>query len=246
MGTAKAAPLEQQNTAIDRAGQLCILNERITNCRACDRLVTYREEVARTKRRAYIAHDYWGRPVPGFGDPNARLMIVGLAPGAHGSNRTGRMFTGDRSGEFLFAGLHRAGFANQSTYQKIDDGLVLRDVYIGAVARCAPPANKPTPQEIANCLPFLEAELEVLRPRAVLALGQIAWTHYLRMLIRSGKIETAAGYHFGHGASYRLPEGLPHLFGSYHPSQQNTQTGLLTPPMFQSVLRKIRRFLDEA
>jgi len=246
MGTAKSARSEHQNTALDRAGQLRILNERITNCRACDRLVTYREEVARTKRRAYLAHDYWGRPVPGFGDPNARLMIVGLAPGAHGSNRTGRMFTGDRSGEFLFAGLHRAGFANQATFQRIDDGLVLRDVYIGAVARCAPPANKPTPQEIANCLPFLEAELDVLRPRAVLALGQIAWTHYLRMLIRSGKMETAAGYDFGHGTSYKLPNDLPRLFGSYHPSQQNTQTGLLTAAMFQSVLRKIRRFMDDA
>jgi uracil-DNA glycosylase family 4 len=246
MAIAKLGHANNPNAAEDAADRLRVLNERITNCRACPRLVTYREEVARTKRRAYLAHDYWGRPVPGFGDPDARLMIVGLAPGAHGSNRTGRMFTGDRSGEFLYKGLHRAGFANQATFLAADDGLVLRDVYISAVARCAPPANKPTPDEIANCLPFLRAELDVLRPRAVLALGHIAWTHYLRLLVRNGQIESAAEYHFGHGASYELPGELPRLFGSYHPSQQNTQTGLLTPAMFQNVLRKIRRLLDKA
>jgi uracil-DNA glycosylase family 4 len=246
MAIAKLVHANSRNAASDAADRLRALNERITNCRACPRLVTYREEVARTKRRAYLAHDYWGRPVPGFGDPDARLMIVGLAPGAHGSNRTGRMFTGDRSGEFLYKGLHRAGFANQATFLAAGDGLALRDVYISAVARCAPPANKPTPDEIANCLPFLRAELDVLRPRAVLALGHIAWTHYLRLLVRNGQVESAAEYRFGHGASYELPGELPRLFGSYHPSQQNTQTGLLTPAMFQKVLRKIRRFLDKA
>ncbi len=246
MAIAKLVHANNRNATGDAADRLRALNERIANCRACPRLVTYREEVARTKRRAYLAHDYWGRPVPGFGDPDARLMIVGLAPGAHGSNRTGRMFTGDRSGEFLYKGLHRAGFANQATFLAADDGLVLRDVYISAVARCAPPANKPTSDEIANCLPFLQAELDVLRPRAVLALGHIAWTHYLRLLVRNGQVESAAEYRFGHGASYELPGELPRLFGSYHPSQQNTQTGLLTPAMFQKVLRKIRRLLDKA
>jgi uracil-DNA glycosylase family 4 len=224
---------------------LKLINAEIIECRKCPRLVRYREKVAITKRRAYFDHDYWGRPVPGFGDPRAELMIIGLAPGAHGSNRTGRMFTGDRSGDFLYPQLFRAGFANQPTAVSSDDTLTLINTYIGAIVRCAPPDNKPTPTEINNCLPYLEAELDILEPRAVLALGHIAWTHYLRGLVVRGSIKHASEYHFSHGANYQLPNGLPRLFGSYHPSQQNTQTGRLTPAMFANVLRNIRRFLNQ-
>jgi uracil-DNA glycosylase family 4 len=170
-------------------------------------------------------------------------MIIGLAPGAHGSNRTVRMFTGDRSGDFLYPQLYHAGFANQPTAVSREDGLKLINAYIGAVARCAPPDNKPSPAEINNCLPYLEAELDLLKPRAVLALGQIAWTHYLRVLVRRKLIPRISEYKFAHGAKYQLPGGLPRLFGSYHPSQQNTQTGKLTPAMFADVLQNIRRFL---
>jgi uracil-DNA glycosylase family 4 len=173
-------------------------------------------------------------------------MIIGLAPGAHGSNRTGRMFTGDRSGDFLYPQLYRTAFANQPTAISREDDLKLIDAYIGAVARCAPPDNKPTPVEINNCLPYLEAELDLLKPRAVLALGQIAWTHYLRGLVRRKLIPRASEYKFGHGVQYQLPGGLPKLFGSYHPSQQNTSTGKLTPAMFADVLRNIQRFLKKA
>lgn len=225
------------------AQSLEILNAQIISCRKCPRLVRYREEIARTKRRAYRDQIYWGRPVPGFGDPHAELLIVGLAPGAHGANRTGRMFTGDRSGDFLFPQLYRAGFASQPTSISRNDGLTLINAYIGAVARCAPPDNKPLPTEINNCLPYLEAELETLKPRAVLALGRIAWENYLRLLMRRTLIKRISSYHFAHGAVCILPQGLPRLFGSYHPSQQNTQTGKLTPEMFASVLKKIRNYL---
>jgi uracil-DNA glycosylase family 4 len=225
---------------------LKLINAEIIECRKCPRLVRYREEVASTKRRAYLDHTYWGRPVPGFGDPHAKLMIVGLAPGAHGSNRTGRMFTGDRSGDFLYPQLYRAGFASQPTAVSREDALTLINTYIGAVARCAPPDNKPTLAEINNCLPYLEAELDLLKPHAVLALGHIAWTHYLRGLANRGLIKRVGEYRFSHGASYQLPGDLPRLFGSYHPSQQNTQTGRLTPAMFANVLRNIRRFLKTA
>jgi uracil-DNA glycosylase len=227
----------------DASQSLAVLNEQIITCRKCPRLVKYREEVARIKRRAYREQPYWGRPVPGFGDAHAELLIIGLAPAAHGANRTGRMFTGDRSGDFLYAQLHRAGFASRPASVSRDDGLVLRNAYISAVARCAPPHNKPTPQEILNCARYLEAEIAVIKPRAVLALGHIAWNQYLRMLARDGRIERAAKFHFSHGASCALPDGLPRLFGSYHPSQQNTQTGRLTPAMFASVLKEIRRYL---
>jgi uracil-DNA glycosylase family 4 len=220
-----------------------ILNAQIVACRKCPRLVQYREEVARTKRRAYRDQIYWGRPVPGFGDPHAELLIIGLAPGAHGANRTGRVFTGDRSGDFLYPLLYRAGFASQPTSISRDDGLTLINAYIGAVARCAPPDNKPTPAEINNCLPYLEADLDILRPRAVLALGRIAWENYLRLLVRRKLIERISAYQFAHGAVCILPEGLPRLFGSYHPSQQNTQTGRLTPAMFSGVLKRISRYL---
>jgi uracil-DNA glycosylase family 4 len=227
------------------ADSLKILNQRIVNCRKCPRLVRYRENVARVKRRAYREQAYWGCPVPGFGDPRAELLIIGLAPGAHGSNRTGRMFTGDRSGDFLYAQLYQAGFANQSTSVSRDDGLTLKNAYITAVARCAPPANKPAPDEICNCSPYLEEELDLLKPRAILALGHIAWNQYLRLLQQHGRIERTSAYEFGHGAHYVLLDGLPDLFGSYHPSQQNTQTGRLTPAMFGSVIKKIRRTLNK-
>lgn len=203
----------------------------------------WREKVAREKRRAYRDWDYWGRPVPGFGDPQAELLIVGLAPAAHGGNRTGRVFTGDRSGDFLFRMLYQAGFANQPHSVHRDDGLRLHNAYICAAVRCAPPANKPLPREIQNCQPYLERELEILRPRAVLALGKIAFDAYLSLLVQQGKIASRTPYRFAHGARYVLPGGLPCLFTSYHPSQQNTQTGRLTPAMFLGVLRRIRRFL---
>jgi uracil-DNA glycosylase len=225
---------------------LKIINAKIIECRKCPRLVRYREEVARKKRRAYIDHDYWGKPVPGFGDPHAKLMIIGLAPGAHGSNRTGRMFTGDRSGDFLYPQLYAAGFANQPTAVSREDNLKLINAYIGAVARCAPPDNKPTLAEINNCLPYLEAELDFLKPRAVLALGHIAWTHYLRGLVHRKLIVRVGEYKFSHGASYQLPGDLPRLFSSYHPSQQNTSTGRLTSAMLADVLRNIGRFLKNA
>ena len=222
--------------------QLAILNERIVGCRKCPRLVRYREQVARTKRRAYRAWTYWGRPVPGFGEARAELLILGLAPAAHGANRTGRMFTGDRSGEFLYRELYGAGFANQPTSTHRDDGLALRNAYISATIRCAPPANKPLPSEIANCRGYLETEFALLRPRAVLALGRIAFDAYLKILQARGVIRSRAAFRFVHGASFSIPGG-PRLFASYHPSQQNTQTGRLTSAMFAGVLREVRRFL---
>jgi uracil-DNA glycosylase len=225
--------------------RLAALNETVIACRKCPRLVRHREEMARVKRRAYRDCSYWGRPVPGFGDPRAQLMIIGLAPGAHGSNRTGRMFTGDSSGNFLYPQLHRAGFASQPTATDLDDGLQLRNAYITAVARCAPPDNKPLPAEIATCLPYLEEELDILRPRAILALGAIAFDTYVRLLIRRGHLESRSGYRFAHGAEFQLPGDLPRLFASYHPSQQNTQTGRLTPAMFAGVLRRIHRALAQ-
>ena len=222
---------------------LRVLNQEIVACRRCPRLVEYREEIARTKRRAYRDWTYWGRPVPAFGDAEARLVIIGLAPAAHGANRTGRMFTGDRSGDFLYEQLYRAGFANQSQSKRADDGLVLRHALISAAIRCAPPANKPLPEEIQNCLPYLERELELIRPRAILALGGIALNTYLDLLKRQGVIASRAAFPFSHGASFALPGDLPQLFAAYHPSQQNTQTGRLTPAMFARVLTKIRKFL---
>ena len=222
---------------------LAILNERVVSCRLCPRLVAHREEVARTKRRAYRGETYWGRPVPGFGDPRAGLVILGLAPAAHGANRTGRMFTGDRSGDFLYTRLHEAGFASQPSSRHRGDGLTLGGAYITATCRCAPPGNKPLPVEIANCRPYLEAELDLLRPRAVLALGKIAFDGYLKLLLDSGRIASRRSYAFRHGASYALPNGLPRLFAVYHPSQQNTQTGRVTPAMYRREFAAIRRFL---
>jgi uracil-DNA glycosylase family 4 len=223
--------------------KLIVLEREIANCRKCPRLVNYRERTARTKRRAYRDWTYWGRPVPAFGDPKAELVLIGLAPGAHGANRTGRMFTGDRSGDFLFEQLHRAGFANQPHSKRPGDGLVLDRALISAAVRCAPPGNKPLPEEIRNCLPYLDQELALIQPRVILALGGIALNAYLDLLKRKNLIASRAAYRFSHGASFVLPAGLPRLFAVYHPSQQNTQTGRLTPAMFARVLRQIRHFL---
>jgi len=225
--------------------QLVVLNQEIVACTKCPRLVRYREKVAREKRRAYREWTYWGKPVPGFGDAQAQLLILGLAPAAHGANRTGRMFTGDRSGDFLYAALHKAGFANQATSLHRDDGLQLNDVYISATCRCAPPDNKPLPKEIANCRSYLERELEILRPKAILALGKIAWDSYLEILKLRGLIASRALYKFAHGAEAEVAADAPRLFGVYHPSQQNTQTGRVTAAMYAVVLRRIRRFLDQ-
>jgi uracil-DNA glycosylase len=227
-----------------QAKLLQALNEEIVACRRCPRLVEYRERVAREKRLAYRDCTYWGKPVPGFGDPQAQLLIVGLAPGAHGSNRTGRMFTGDRSGIFLYQALYDAGFANQPNAVNRDDGLRLKDAYIAAAARCAPPDNKPLPSEILNCRGYLEREIDLLRPRAVLALGKIGLDVFLGILKHRGVIPARGAYRFAHGAEVDFPEAGMRLFGVYHPSQQNTQTGLLTPAMYAKVLRRVRRFLE--
>lgn len=219
------------------------LHDEITRCHKCPRLVRYREKVAREKRRAFRDCEYWGKPVPGFGDPKAQLLILGLAPAAHGANRTGRMFTGDRSGDFLYRALFRAGFANQPASLGRGDGLTLTNAYISASIRCAPPANKPLPSELANCLPFFERELEIIRPRAILALGGIAMRTFLDLLKERGEIASLAAFPFRHGAVFELPGELPRLFASYHPSQQNTFTGRLTHAMLASVLRQIRAYL---
>jgi uracil-DNA glycosylase family 4 len=228
----------------DNLDLLRILNEEIKTCRKCPRLVRYREKVAREKRRAYREWTYWGKPVPGFGASNAQLLILGLAPAAHGANRTGRMFTGDRSGDFLYAALHKAGFANQSTSLHRDDGLQLKDAYISATCRCAPPDNKPLPEEISNCRGYLECEIDILKPKVILALGKIAWDGYLEILKRRRVIVSRAHYKFAHGAEAEVAKGAPRLFGVYHPSQQNTQTGRVTPGMYAIVLRRVRSFLE--
>ena len=218
------------------------LNSQIIFCRLCPRLVKYRGRIAREKRRAYREWTYWGRPVPGFGDLNARILLVGLAPGAHGSNRTGRMFTGDASGDFLYGALHRAGFANKPIARHAYDGLELRDVFISAVARCAPPQNKPPPREIANCRPYLAREIELLKNlRVVVALGRVGFNGYLRLLRQTGA--ALPRLEFKHGAVYNLGAGLPALICAYHPSKQNTQTGRLTAEMFDEVFRKAKEIL---
>jgi uracil-DNA glycosylase family 4 len=228
-----------------KSAPLKILNDEIVACRKCPRLVAYREKVAQEKRRAFRDWTYWGKPIPGFGDAKAQLLVLGLAPAAHGGNRTGRVFTGDRSGDFLFSALYEAGFANQPTSVKRDDGLQLKDAYVAASVRCAPPANKPLPSEILNCRGYLIRELQILQPRAVLALGKIAWDAYLEILKQNGAIKSRAAYRFAHGAEAELPGDGAHLFGVYHPSQQNTQTGRVTPAMYAQVLQRIRRFLSK-
>jgi uracil-DNA glycosylase family 4 len=228
----------------NRANLLAILEEEVIGCRICERLVAHREKMATEKRRAYREWTYWGKPVPGFGDAQAELLLLGLAPGAHGSNRTGRMFTGDRSGDFLYTALHKAGFANQASSVHRGDSLKLSGAYISATARCAPPGNKPLPAELRNCAGYLERELEILQPKAVLALGKIAWDGYLEIAKRQGKIASRGAYKFGHGAEVQLPEGMPRLFGVYHPSQQNTQTGRVTAAMYTQVFKRIKKFLS--
>jgi uracil-DNA glycosylase family 4 len=225
---------------------LQVVQEEVCACRKCPRLVKYREKVAKEKRRAFREWTYWGRGVPGFGDPQAKLFILGLAPAAHGGNRTGRVFTGDRSGDFLYKALHKAGFANQPASLHREDGLQLKNVYIAAAERCAPPANKPLPSEILHCRGYLERELEILRPRALLALGKIAWDAYLEILKQRGQIVSRAAYRFSHGAECIFADDLPRLFGVYHPSQQNTQTGRVTEAMYAAVLKRIRAFLAQA
>ena len=229
---------------------LTVLNREVVACTRCPRLVVYREQVAREKRRAYRECEYWGKPVPGFGDPEARVLIMGLAPGAHGSNRTGRPFTGDASGKFMFPVLHETGFASQPNATDRNDGLTLKDLYITAAVRCAPPANKPTPQELAECSHFLDRELAGLeRVKVVVALGKIGFDAYLNYVKRRGLLSGKQGYlfkhfPFKHGASYRLPDGKV-LLASYHPSNQNTQTGKLTRKMFVEIFKQAARLADE-
>ena len=223
---------------------LSSLDSEIIACRLCPRLVAWREQTAREKRKAYREQEYWGKPVPGFGDPAARVFVVGLAPGAHGSNRTGRMFTGDASGDFLYPALFRAGFASQPTAVARGDGLTLTDLYITAAGRCAPPDNKPSPAELAACQPFLRREMELLRPKVIVALGRIAFESVLRIF----SIRNSA-WKFAHGALYALPPAefcRPNasLLCSYHPSRQNTQTGRLTAAMFAEIWQKARERIN--
>jgi uracil-DNA glycosylase family 4 len=223
---------------------LRILQDEIVECRRCPRLIAHCAEVARVKRRAYRDWEYWGGPVPPFGDPDAELLILGLAPGAHGANRTGRMFTGDRSGEFLYRVLHRSGFASQPSSVSRADGLRLIKSYITASARCAPPDNKPTPEEIRNCRPFLHRELELLREvRVVVALGKLAFDNYLAVLKERGTIRSRADFGFAHNREFQTAPGEPLLIASYHPSQQNTSTGRLTEEMLLAVFRRARAHL---
>jgi uracil-DNA glycosylase family 4 len=221
------------------------LNEAIINCRKCPRLVAWREQVARKRRKAYQDEVYWGRPVPGFGEIDGRVLVVGLAPAAHGANRTGRMFTGDSSGDFLYRALFKTGFANQSSSQHNGDGLSLSDLYVSAVCRCAPPGNKPQPEEILNCLPYLETEITYMRNlKVIVALGRIAFDGILRIMRhQAGEDFRASNMAFSHGAVYPLGNNLPWLVGSYHPSRQNTQTRRLTLEMFDQVWAKVRDLL---
>jgi uracil-DNA glycosylase family 4 len=221
------------------SAELAALEAEITACRACPRLVEWRERVAREKRASFRDWDYWGRPIPGFGDPAARVLILGLAPAAHGANRTGRIFTGDRSGDWLYAALHRAGYANQAESEHRGDGLRLRDAYVTAVVRCAPPANKPTPAERDNCLPYLERELVLLkRCRVIVALGAFGWDGALRTARALGAEVPRPRPRFGHGAEADL--GRWRLLGCFHPSQQNTFTGKLTVPMIDAAFARAR------
>jgi uracil-DNA glycosylase family 4 len=232
-----------------------LLESEVVGCRRCPRLVAWREQVARERRKAYRDEEYWGRPVPGFGDHQARVLIVGLAPGAHGANRTGRPFTGDSSGQFLYSALYRAGFASRPDSHHRDDGMILCDAFLSAACRCAPPANKPAPDELAACRPFLERELALLRKvRVIVALGRIAFDAVVRLYRDEGG--GAAGLTmpagggpralvFGHGAVWPLGASAPWLIASYHPSRQNTQTGRLRPAMFDAIWYQTRRLLEQ-
>jgi uracil-DNA glycosylase family 4 len=223
-------------------GALATIEREVVGCRRCPRLVAWRELVAREKRAAFATETYWGRPIPGFGDPAARVLVLGLAPAAHGANRTGRVFTGDRSGDFLFAALHRTGFANQPTSRHAGDGLALRDAWITAAVRCAPPANKPTPAERDACLPFAVRELAALRDvRVIVCLGAFAWEAALRLVTAAGAVPMPRPRpRFGHAAELRLDARAPLVLGCFHPSQQNTFTGVLTPAMIDAVLLRAR------
>lgn len=224
---------------------IAALNQQIIACTQCSRLITYCKKIGEIKRRAYLDWEYWAKPVPGFGDPNAHLLILGLAPGAHGSNRTGRPFTGDGSGNFMYPILHKAGFASQPTAMHREDGLQLIDAYITAAVRCAPPDNKPSPEEIANCAPYLDQEFAMLKNvKVVVVLGKIAFDAYLNYLKRRGILKSKAGILFGHGETYQMPDGRT-LLCSYHPSLQNTLTGKLTEKMFLDVFKKVKRLVEE-
>ena len=230
----------------DNEKKLAALNRRIVRCRLCPRLVRHREAVAAEPPRRYRGEDYWARPLPGFGDRRARVLVVGLAPAAHGGNRTGRMFTGDRSGDWLFRALHEAGFANQATSVRADDGLALSGAYITASLRCAPPANKPLPGEMLRCQPYLLEELSLLGGvRIVVALGKIGWDAYLRARRAAGLALPRPLPRFGHGARAAMPDGIV-LLGCFHPSQQNTFTGKLTRPMLGRVFATARRLANRA
>lgn len=226
---------------------LQVLQDEVVACSRCPRLTAYRQEVARVKRRAYRDWEYWGRPVPSFGGIDAELLIVGLAPGAHGSNRTGRMFTGDASGNVLYRVLYRTGFASQSESISRDDGQQLINAYITAVGHCAPPGNKPMPEEIANCRPFLERELDLLKNvRVVVALGRVAFDNYLAVLQGRGLIRSRAAFAFGHNRVFEPAVGQPVLISCYHPSQQNTSTGKLTEAMLAAVFQRARKLLQRS
>ncbi len=219
------------------------IRQEIVSCTRCPRLIEHCQKIGREKRRAYRDWEYWARPVPGWGDPQAEMLILGLAPGAHGSNRTGRPFTGDGSGNFLYRVLHKTGFASQPTSTHRDDGLELHNAFITAAVHCAPPANKPSPEEIASCAPHMENEIQALkRVKLVVVLGKIAFDAYLNFLKRQGKLKTKAGFTFAHGASYPLPDGKT-LLCAYHPSLQNTLTGKLTEKMLVDVFRKAQKLL---
>ena len=223
---------------------LALLNERIVACELCPRLRAHCTEVARVRRRAYADWEYWGRPVPSFGDPKARVLALGLAPGAHGSNRTGRMFTGDGSGDFLYPVLHAAGFASQPKATSRDDGMQLTGLWIGAVVRCAPPGNKPSPEEQRNCAPWLDMEMWLLKNlRVVVCLGRIAFDGLLAHAARTGVLPPRAGFAFAHGAEHKLPNGL-FAIASYHPSLQNTNTGKLTRAMLLNVFKRARKLAE--
>jgi len=229
---------------LEESSELAVLNEEVVHCRRCPRLVAHREEIGRIQRRAYRGQEYWSRPVPGFGDPAARLLIVGLAPGAHGANRTGRMFTGDRSGEFLYRALWEAGFASQPQSVSRDDGLLLTDAYITAPVRCVPPDNKPELSEILHCRSFLKREVASLgRVQVVVALGGIALTAYLSILQEENRISSRSAFPFGHGRRYSPFSGGPLVLTSYHPSQQNTSTKRLTADMLRQIFLDARALL---
>jgi uracil-DNA glycosylase family 4 len=224
--------------------RLAILEREVIACERCPRLREYCVRVAETKRRAYRDWNYWGKPVPGFGDPKARLLVIGLAPAAHGGNRTGRVFTGDRSGDYLYRALYETGFASQPQSVSRDDGMQLTDVYISAAVRCAPPDNKPNPDEFRNCRPYLEGELDLLKNlSAVVVLGRIAFDTYLGILRDRRVIRSRAAFSFGHDREH-LIEGAPALISSYHPSQQNTSTGKLTHEMLRAVFDRARHLIS--